>query len=255
MEQRDWNKDQEYLLNTRKYFWNDDYLNFLVKNVWEINKPVKVIDFGCGFGYLGLKLLPILPQGSSYTGIDIAANLLEKGKILFKELPYEYNFINADLTEYTPESEYDLAICQAVLRHIPQYDTVLRKMIASVGVNGKVICIEVNRRIENSGLYIYGEERNVFNNDDEKKNEWLSELNSGGRDFLTGSKIPVLMEKFGLKDVSIRVNDYVEYVSPYSDDYNTHVADFAKEHGLRIDKQDIYATNVRGLLISFGTKK
>lgn len=255
MKQRDWNKEQAYLLNTRKYFWNDDYLNFLVSTVWEINKPIKVIDFGCGFGYLGLKLLPILPQGSSYTGVDIAADLLEQGKKIFEKLPYEYKFINADLIEYTPESEYDLAICQAVLRHIPQYDTILRKMIASVGTSGKVVCIEVNRRIENSGLYIYGEEKNVFDNDDEKKNEWLSEWNNGGRDFLVGSKIPILMEKSGLKDVSVRVNDYVEYVSPYHDDYNTHTANFVKEHGLRIDKLDIFATNVRGLLISYGTKK
>ncbi len=255
MTQRDWNKYQTYLLNTRKYFWNDDYLNFLVKNVWKIDKPIKVIDFGCGFGYLGLKLLPLLPQGSSYTGIDIAADLLEKGKIFFKELPYEYKFINADLIEYMPKSEYDFAVCQAVMRHIPQYDVILRKMIASVGTNGKVVCIEVNRRIENSGLYIYGEERNIFNNDEEKKNEWLNELSNGGRDFLAASKIPVLLEKFGLKDVSIRVNDYVEYISPYQDDYNTHAMDFAKEHGLTMDKQDIYAMNVRGLLISFGTKK
>jgi 16S rRNA G1207 methylase RsmC len=31
---------------------------------------VKIIDFGCGYGYLGMKLLPLLPKGSTYTGVD-----------------------------------------------------------------------------------------------------------------------------------------------------------------------------------------
>ncbi len=41
----------------RCLYYNDDYLEFLVKIVWRIDQPVKMIDFGCGYGYLGLKLL------------------------------------------------------------------------------------------------------------------------------------------------------------------------------------------------------
>lgn len=257
MNQRNWNAYQDYLLNTRKYFWNDDYLCFLVNSVWKINKPIDIIDFGCGFGYLGLKLLPILPEGSSYTGIDIAEELLEKGKVLFEKFPYHSKFIHADLMEYVPDGNYNLAICQAVLRHIPQYDVVLKKMIDAVTVNGMVICMEVNRRIENSGLYIYGEEHNLFQQDERKRNEWKDELEHGGRDFLAASKIPILMEKLGLSDVSVRVNDYVEYISPFQKDYTAHRKDFAKEHGITVNKQDedIYAMNMRGMLISFGTKR
>lgn len=75
-----WDNKIEYLRNTRWLYYNDDYLEFLIQRVWKIHKPVKIIDYGCGFGYLGLKLLPLLPQGSTYTGIDKGSALLMKRK-------------------------------------------------------------------------------------------------------------------------------------------------------------------------------
>lgn len=53
-----WDSQIEYLKRTRDLYYNDDYLEFLVKSVWRITESVNIIDFGCGFGYLGLKLLP-----------------------------------------------------------------------------------------------------------------------------------------------------------------------------------------------------
>lgn len=45
-----WDKKVEYLRNTRWLYYNDDYLEFLVKGVWKIKGPVNIIDFGCGYG-------------------------------------------------------------------------------------------------------------------------------------------------------------------------------------------------------------
>ena len=42
-----WDERIEYLFNTRKLMWNNDYMGFLIQNVWKIDKPVDVIDFGC----------------------------------------------------------------------------------------------------------------------------------------------------------------------------------------------------------------
>ena len=77
-----WNQKLEYLLRTRKGYWNDDYAQFLISQVWKINKPISVLDCGCGYGFLGLLLLPYLPEGSTYTGIDFAEDLIKKGKTL-----------------------------------------------------------------------------------------------------------------------------------------------------------------------------
>ena len=114
-----WNERLEFLKAIRTGWCNDDYIEFLVEKVWKISKPVNIIDFGCGFGYIGLLLLPILPKGSTYTGIDISDTLLDDAKNIFADSGYNTKFIKADLNEYMPTESYDLAISQAVLRHIP----------------------------------------------------------------------------------------------------------------------------------------
>ena len=259
MEKQIWNTKMDYLKNTRNHFWNDDYFEFLVKHVWKLNKPINIIDFGCGYGFLGIKLLSLLPGGSTYTGVDIGDKLLESATNLFSNSPYKTQFIKADLTEFTTKEKYDLAICQAVLRHIPEYRMVLSKMIDSVVNNGKVICIEVNRRMENAGLFIDGKEIDFDERNNIVNKKWLTELQEGGRDYMVGIKIPVLMEKIGLKDVQVRVNDFVEFVSPNQDKdkYLEHLDMFMKEHGISFNQDEssnISAVNIRSLLISYGTK-
>lgn len=36
-----WNEKSDKLYKNRKYFWNDDYLEFLVYHVWRIENPIK----------------------------------------------------------------------------------------------------------------------------------------------------------------------------------------------------------------------
>ena len=78
-----WESRLNYLKACRKSFWNEDYLEFLVEKVWKVERPVRILDCGCGFGYVGQMLLPLLPEGSSYTGIDFSRNMVEEGKRLF----------------------------------------------------------------------------------------------------------------------------------------------------------------------------
>lgn len=48
-----WNSAVEYLKKSRTNWWNKDYMEFLIEKVWKIAKPVSIIDFGCGIGFLG----------------------------------------------------------------------------------------------------------------------------------------------------------------------------------------------------------
>ncbi len=41
-----WNR-LDNLLRTRKTYWNEDYVKFLVRQVWRFNKPVEILDCGC----------------------------------------------------------------------------------------------------------------------------------------------------------------------------------------------------------------
>ena len=94
-----WDTKIEYLRNTRWLYYNDDYLEFLVKSVWKIDKPVNIVDFGCGYGYLGLKLLPLMPQGSTYTGMDKGTELIREAREIYSHLDYDATFITCDIDE------------------------------------------------------------------------------------------------------------------------------------------------------------
>ena len=60
--------------------WNADYLKFLVCNVWQISKPVEILDCGGGYGALGLMILPLLPKGSRYVGGDFSEKMIAEAK-------------------------------------------------------------------------------------------------------------------------------------------------------------------------------
>lgn len=189
--------------------WNDDYFEFLVTKVWQLNTPLNVVDFGCGYGFLAEKLMPLLPKGSTYTGIDISEQLIKVAKKHFSNKSYKTKFIHSDLNHYKSKFRYDLAICQAVLRHQPNAKQILHKMINSVVKGGRVVTIEINRKLEELGLYI--------NNNSYEKNDYLNimqkiwnyELNNDYRDYSIGFKIPFYMHELGLKKIDTRVNDKV----------------------------------------------
>lgn len=142
LETYDWNSKLKYLKNTRGLYYNDDYVSFLVNTVWKITKPVHIVDYGCGYGYLGVVLMPLLPEGSKYTGIDSGETLLTEARELFRLLPHETEFLEGDATEVELNDTYDIAICHAYLLHMSSPKTILQKMIQSIKKGGKIICFE-----------------------------------------------------------------------------------------------------------------
>lgn len=209
-----WNEKLDFLKAIRTGWCNDDYIEFLVEKVWKINKAVNVLDFGCGFGYIGLLLLPILPEGSTYTGIDNSEILLNEAKNIFANSGYTAKFINIDLNEYQPEENYDIAISQAVLRHIPHAENILQKMVQSVIHEGLVICMETDLELEKAGQYFNGLDYIELGLTELHRKMYRTELKNGGRDYRFAIKIPVLMQKLGLHNIGVRMNDSVKFINP-----------------------------------------
>lgn len=257
MEKNFWDTQLDYLKTTRRQMWNDDYFEFIVKSVWKLNRPINIVDFGCGYGYLGAKLLPLIPEGSTYTGLDIGENLLCEARKSFEESPYKTKFLNVDLTKFIPEQQFDLAICHAVLRHISSPKDILKKMIDSVVPKGMVICIEVNRAMEEAGFYSNDFEHDSIEKTALLKKKWVEELENGGRDYKLGIKVPIYMQQLGLENVNVRMNDFVEFASPFNgeQDYENHAYSMKNERGfIGEHNKDTFAISARCLVISFGNK-
>ncbi len=221
-----WNHRLDYLLRTRKRFWNDDYIRFLVSQVWNIHRPVSILDCGCGYGFLGLLLLPVMPRGSTYTGIDFAENLIREGQRLFAKQNITAEFICKNIDEYTVESQYDFVICQAVLRHLDNPDAFIRKMISFAKPEGYVVCMDVNREFESCGLYVDGMDYRELCLHEGLEKKWQTELALQGRDYSVAIKAAHILEKLGLADVDVRMNDKVEFTTPRHADYEEAKNDF-----------------------------
>ena len=231
MEEYYWDTRIEYLTKSRTVWFNHDFIEFLIKTVWRIKSPVNIADFGCGNGFLGSVFMPLLPNGSTYTGYDKGEKLIENAKAVFSESPYKTDFHQCDLLHEEVLRKYDIVICQALLMHISGPERMLAKMIDAAGSGGLVICIEPNWNVTNAALHIEGLDLAGQCNLGLLQKLWKKEREEEKTDKCIGTKIPFMMQKLGLKDISIRMNDCINFINPHADEAeyekqrNTFLAD------------------------------
>lgn len=212
LETYDWNSKLTYLKNTRDLYYNDDYVSFLVNTVWKITKPVHIVDYGCGYGYLGLVLMPLLPKGSKYTGIDSGGTLLAEARELFRLLPYDSQFLEGDATEIQLNDKYDIAICHAFLLHMSSPKTMLQKMMHSVKKGGKIICFEPHWISNVSSYVLDGEEPSEIIQLGILQKLFECDTKRNGKDGNIGMKIPIYLSELGVKNIECRVSDKVNFL-------------------------------------------
>ncbi|MDQ0656953.1 methyltransferase domain-containing protein [Paenibacillus sp. W2I17] len=217
-----WDDQIEYLRNTRWLYYNDDYLEFLVQRVWKIENSVDIIDYGCGYGYLGLKLLPLLPEGSTYTGLDKGEELIKQAKEIFSKTSYQTTFIVDDIATVQVKRQYDIAISHAFLLHMTEPITILQKMIDSVVHEGRMICFEPHWIANMSNYELHGLEQSKIIQLGILQKLFEEDAEQSGKDGNIGMKIPILLSQLGLRNVECRVSDKVNFL-------DQHMADSDKE--------------------------
>jgi len=216
-----WDGQIDYLRRTRGLYYNDDYLAFLVRDVWKLHEPVSMADFGCGFGYMGLQLLPLLPEGSRYIGIDKGKELLARARAIFAELPFEVDFIEADLEAPGPvpqlERRYDIALSHAFLLHMPEPLKALRTMIDSVADGGRIICFEPHW-IGNMANYGFGDvEQSALVRLGALQKLYEADRSRTGKNGNIGLQLPMLLSQLGVRNVECRVSDKVNFLDACMD--------------------------------------
>lgn len=110
-----WNDKLRYMEDSRVELWNSDYMEFLIQKVWKVENKVDVLDVGCGNGYLAGLIMPFLPEGSTYTGIDINDVMIQEAKRRYAGVNYPTKFICKNAYDYQEKEMYDMVVCQALL--------------------------------------------------------------------------------------------------------------------------------------------
>jgi ubiquinone/menaquinone biosynthesis C-methylase UbiE len=213
-----WDDANEYLRDCYLLQHNDDYLEFLVNKVWGLKEPSRLVEFGCGAGKMGMKLLPLLAPGSTYTGIDQSAPLIARAREVWANTPVQAEFHEGSIYE-TPfmENTFDIALTHTVLMHAPHPEKAIQEMIRVTRPGGMVVTCESNRNAHTAMLHI-----EEVSHQETVPLELFQTINREirrrtGVDHNIGIKMPVLMHKAGLVNVQARISDAVRCLFPSLD--------------------------------------
>jgi len=210
-----WDDAYEHLQKCFILNHNEDYLEFLVRNVWKLDEPCHLAEFGCGYGRIGLVLLRLLPKGSTYVGIDQSSKLISKGRQVWADMPWKAELHVGSIYEAPfADKSFDVAMTHTVLMHVPYPEKVIQEMIRVTRPNGLVIACEANRNAHTAMLHIQ-----EANHQETAPLELFQTINREirkrtGVDHNIGAKLPVLMHKAGLKQIQIRVSDAARFLYP-----------------------------------------
>ena len=210
-----WGEKLERLDLTRRHYHNDDFLGFLVDSVWKLKVPSRLVDVGCGYGYLGLKLLPLLPLGSTYTGIDSSPRLLDRARSIFADAPWETDFVKADMYDVPfPDRAFDVALSHSSLMHLARPAEGVAEMVRLTRRGGLVITCEPNWNGFNAMNYVDELDELAVKDLGFLQRLFARERRITGKDGNVGVKMPALLHKAGLIDVGARVTDAVRCSLP-----------------------------------------
>ncbi len=214
----DWNNEVAYLRDARERnsWFNEDYLNFLFFDVWELNrKPCRILEVGCGIGNVPYWLLPHFPAGTQYTGIDNAERLLKEAKNSFENSPFEVSFLKGNASELDfPDETFDIVLTRAVLMHLEEPLKTVKEMVRVTRSGGMVISCEASR----NGWYALfniaeaDEMANIPLGMIQRTNQTIKERT--GIDYNIGMKLTVIFHQSGLKQIDCRFNDRISCILP-----------------------------------------
>jgi SAM-dependent methyltransferase len=122
----------------------------LVKELKKLNRPLKILELGCGNGWLSNKLAAI--PHTSVTGFDINSAELQQAKRVF-HLQQNLEFVSENpfyaaavrrprLTDPNLNDPYDIIIFAASIQYFPSLDTVISDALQHLAPHGFIHIID-----------------------------------------------------------------------------------------------------------------
>ncbi|HEX5689683.1 MAG TPA: methyltransferase domain-containing protein [Roseiflexaceae bacterium] len=110
-----------------------------VLSLVEIPPGAQVLDVGCGLG--GAALLMAQRFGAQVQGVDVSSNMLRVAEVRSRQagLAHAIHFAQADILDYDPPVEYDLAHSRDVFLHIHDKARLFGKLMQCLRPGGRLL--------------------------------------------------------------------------------------------------------------------
>lgn len=212
----------EMLGRVRAFMWNEDQLALMAARAG-VTPGARLLDVGCGRGFLGLALLKDALPGGELVGVDRDADLTARAAAdaAALGLAASARFEAADAAALPVEgASFDVVMCQTLLMHLSEPREALAEMVRATKSGGRVVAIEPDYlmtmlnwagRLGDLEVPDLGWERRVL--------DFFGRALEGRRrrglgDFRIGRKLAFLMHQLGLRDVRVYLKDRVNVLLP-----------------------------------------
>ena len=204
-----WDKELDRTKQWKRFYFNDDYLEFLVKKVWHFDRPVHMLDCACGYGYLAETLFPHLPEGSRYIGFDVSEVYLKEAEKRFGTGHPAVQFCKGNILDYQSQETYDLVISQMILTYLPEPETALDRMLSFLKPGGMLVSIDISLPMAEAGVFL-ADQRGIFQPDfPDRQIIWERMEAMGEMNWQTGTKMAWYFREKGLQGIEARLSDRV----------------------------------------------
>lgn len=213
------NDNSAFLRLRMKTFWNLDYFERVVLPLLNFAQNGRVLDVGCGNGGISLLLAELRPD-LQITGIDFESKPLEDARIYasrngLNNLSFEQD--DAHELKYE-DGTFDGVLCQTVLTHVRDAETVVREMGRVLKSGGVFFAAEYT----NSGAMSNYDNLHFDKRDEAWYREYyrISQFFVKGKQALgrgdetVGVRVPLLATNAGLDVYDVRLNDRAMHVFP-----------------------------------------
>lgn len=97
----------------------------------------RIVDLGCGDGSLSI---PFVEEASELTLVDLSLRMLElaEGRIPDRCIG-KVGLINGPLSDFNPDTTYDVVLCVGVLAHVPSIEDAIKKISQCLKPGGKAV--------------------------------------------------------------------------------------------------------------------
>jgi len=135
-----------------KSFWRDPYfidlyLGEIVRNFLRMlsengRKNLRILDVGCGAGYISLELAR---AGHRVTGIDISDGCIKLAKETLRTNPFKKDFGSLEymvMPFWNTTGTYDAILFSGVLHHLDDPEKAIKKALSMLVPGGLILCHE-----------------------------------------------------------------------------------------------------------------